>query len=44
MKEDAMREIADLMSRVMVKRETPEQIRPDVIAFRRRYQTLSYVR
>jgi hypothetical protein len=37
-------EIAHLMSRVKVKRETPEQIRPDVIAVRRYYQTLSYIR
>jgi hypothetical protein len=37
-------EIAHLMGRVKVKRETPEQIRPDVIAFRRHYQTLSYIR
>lgn len=44
MKEDAMQEIAGLMQRVMVKRDAPEQVRPDVIAFRQHYQTLSYVR
>lgn len=44
MKQDAMAEIARLMARVMVKGEEPEQVRPDVIAFRQTYQTMSYVR
>jgi glycine hydroxymethyltransferase len=44
MKQDVMPHIARLMARVMVKGETPEQVRPDVIAFRRNYQTMSYVR
>jgi glycine hydroxymethyltransferase len=44
MKQDAMTQIARLMARVMVKDEAPEQVRPDVIAFRQNYQTMSYVR
>ncbi len=44
MKQDAMAGIARLMARVMVNAEAPEQVRPDVIAFRQAYQTMSYVR
>jgi glycine hydroxymethyltransferase len=44
MKQDAMAGIARLMARVMVKGEAPEKVRPDVIAFRQTYQTMSYVR
>lgn len=44
MKEAAMNEIARLMGRVMAKHEAPEKVRPDVVAFRRRYQTLGFVR
>lgn len=44
MKQDAMVDIARLLARVMVKGEAPEAVRPDVIAFRKTYQTMSYVR
>ncbi|QIG51416.1 aminotransferase class I/II-fold pyridoxal phosphate-dependent enzyme [Nordella sp. HKS 07] len=44
MKEDAMAEIAWLMSKVMVKGEAPEKVRSEVVAFRQHYQTMSYVR
>lgn len=44
MKEDAMAEIARLMARVMVSGEYPEAVKPDVIAFRDRYQDMTYIR
>jgi glycine hydroxymethyltransferase len=40
----AMALIARLMARVMVKRERPESVRPDVIAFRREFRSLAFVR
>ncbi len=44
MKEDAMAEVAKLMARVMIHKEEPEKVRGDVIAFRKAYQTLHFVR
>jgi glycine hydroxymethyltransferase len=39
-----MRVIAELMARVLVKGESPARVRGDVIAFRRRFQALHFVR
>jgi glycine hydroxymethyltransferase len=44
MTDDAMKEIADLIALVLVDKEPPESIRDDVIAFRRDYQDLHFVR
>jgi glycine hydroxymethyltransferase len=44
MRETAMPEIADLMTRVMIDEEAPEAVRPDVVNFRKRYQTMAFVR
>jgi glycine hydroxymethyltransferase len=40
----AMAEIAKLMARVMVHKEEPAKVRRDVIAFRKNYQTLRFLR
>jgi len=42
--ESAMDEIARLMKRVMIDGEDPGSVRPDVIAFRKPYQHLAFVR
>ena len=44
MDEQAMAEIAKLMARVLIHKEDPSKVRPDVIAFRKAYQTLHFVR
>jgi glycine hydroxymethyltransferase len=44
MGDEAMKEIAALIARGLVEKEAPESLKPDVIAFRRDYQTLHYVR
>jgi len=44
MREDAMREIAGLMKRVMLDKESPESVRPDVLDFRARYQQMTFIR
>ncbi|MBL8056647.1 MAG: aminotransferase class I/II-fold pyridoxal phosphate-dependent enzyme [Anaerolineales bacterium] len=36
--------VAELMARVLVRGEAPKQVRPDVVALRRGFQTLHYVR
>ena len=41
---DAMEAIAAFLSRILVKGEAPERLRPEVIAFRKSYQQLRYVR
>jgi glycine hydroxymethyltransferase len=40
----AMERVAEFLARVLVRGEEPERIRPEVIAFRKAYQTLHYVR
>jgi glycine hydroxymethyltransferase len=42
MKERHMDDIAELFARVLVKQESPEAVAEDVVAYRRRYQTLYY--
>jgi glycine hydroxymethyltransferase len=44
MDEAAMTEIAGLMARVMIDKEEPATVRRDVMAFRKPYQTLKFVR
>lgn len=44
MDEATMKEIAALIARVMIHREDPAKVRNDVIAFRKRYQALHFVR
>jgi len=44
MREDAMGEIAGLMTRVMRDKEAPELVRPDVVDFRARHQQMTFVR
>lgn len=39
-----MHRLAELIARVLVRDEPPEQIRPDVVAFRSRFQELHFVR
>ena len=39
-----MDEIARLMKRVMIDGEDPGFVRPDVIAFRKQYQHMAFVR
>jgi hypothetical protein len=39
-----MVEIARLIARVMIHKEDPAKMRPEVIEFRKRYQTLHFVR
>jgi glycine hydroxymethyltransferase len=39
-----MVEVAELICRVLVKHEAPEQVKPDVVALRRRFQMLHFVR
>ncbi len=42
MRESEMREIAELMARVVVKGEPPEKVRQDVIEFRRSFQKIHF--
>jgi glycine hydroxymethyltransferase len=44
MREDALRETAALIARVLVRGEAPERVRADAVALRSRYQRLHYVR
>lgn len=44
MKPDDMPQIAELISRVLVNGEKPEQVKPDVITYRSQFQTLEYIR
>jgi glycine hydroxymethyltransferase len=44
MQPEDMPDVAELICRVLVKREAPEQVRRDVVALRRRFQTLHFVR
>ncbi|MEZ4632811.1 MAG: aminotransferase class I/II-fold pyridoxal phosphate-dependent enzyme [Deinococcales bacterium] len=44
MKEQDMTVIAQLMGRILVKGETPEKLKPEVIAFRQSFQNLSFMR
>ena len=39
-----MAEIAQLLARVLIRKEEPTKVREDVIGFRKSYQTLSFVR
>ncbi len=41
---DAMPEVAELLCRVLVKDEAPAQVRPDVVALRKGYQEVRFVR
>lgn len=41
---DTMPDVAELMCRVLVKDEAPEAVRPDVIALRKNFQELKFVR
>jgi glycine hydroxymethyltransferase len=41
---DNMPDVAELMCRVLVKAEAPEAVRPDVIALRKNFQELKFVR
>ncbi len=41
---DDMPELAELIARVLVKGEDPAGVRPDVLDFRARFQTLHYIR
>jgi len=42
MRESDMEEIADLITRVVVKRESPLKVKEDVIGFRRRFQKIHF--
>ena len=42
MKESQMAEVAELISRVVVKGEPPEKVRPDVVELKRQYTKLHY--
>ena len=44
MKDDAMAAIARLMGRVLIDGEDPVAVRPDVIAFRKQFQDMAFVR
>ncbi len=44
MREDAMREVAQLAARVLVRGEPPGEVRPEVVALRSRYRQLQFVR
>jgi glycine hydroxymethyltransferase len=44
MDEAAMVDIARLIARVMIHKEEPAKVRAEVIAFRKAYQTLKFVR
>jgi glycine hydroxymethyltransferase len=37
-----MQRIADLIARVLIRREEPEAVKPDALALRRDFQTLYY--
>lgn len=39
-----MPELAEFIARVLVRGEAPEQVRPNVIAFRQRFQTMRFIR
>lgn len=43
MRPDDMQTIATLLGRVLVKGESPETVRPDVVAFRQRFQALHFI-
>jgi glycine hydroxymethyltransferase len=36
--------VADFITRILVKGEPPEQVKPEIIAFRQQFQTLHFVR
>ncbi|HXA70025.1 MAG TPA: aminotransferase class I/II-fold pyridoxal phosphate-dependent enzyme [Stellaceae bacterium] len=42
MREGEMQRIADLIARVLIRREEPEAVKPDALALRRDFQTLYY--
>jgi len=42
MKESDMEEIADLIERVVVKRESPAKVREDVVKFRQDFQKIHF--
>jgi glycine hydroxymethyltransferase len=42
MKEKEMEEVAELISRVVVKEEAPEKVRPDVVSLKRRFTKVHY--
>ncbi len=44
MREEAMREVARLVARVLVRGEAPERVRADAVALRARYQRLHFIR
>ncbi|MBL8894768.1 MAG: aminotransferase class I/II-fold pyridoxal phosphate-dependent enzyme, partial [Rhizobiales bacterium] len=44
MKEDAMQPIAHVMARVLIDGEDPAIVRPDVVAFRRQFPGMAFVR
>ncbi len=44
MKEDALREVAKLVARVLARGEAPERVRADALALRAQYQRLHFVR
>ena len=44
MGDEAMREIAELIARVLTGKEPPENVKRDAVAFRRFYQRLHFVR
>jgi glycine hydroxymethyltransferase len=44
MQPEDMPEVADLICRVLVKNEAPEQVRPQVVTLRQRFQQLHFVR
>jgi glycine hydroxymethyltransferase len=44
MRPEHMGQLAELLARMLVRGEEPEQVRPEVVAFRQQFQTLHYVR
>lgn len=44
MRPEHMEQLAELLARVLVRSEEPEQVRPDVVAFRQQFQALHFVR
>ena len=44
MRPEHMGQLAELLARVLVRGEEPERVRPDVVAFRRQFQELHFVR
>lgn len=41
---EVMPDVAELMCRVLVKDEAPEKVKADVLALRKKFQTLHFVR